>query len=232
MGQEASVSMRCPPHHTHPASITTKLRRFLRKRRRFSKFSPTFFGKSPTFFFFSPTLFEIARTFLSPTALALLPFSLIQLFSFLFARWEGSHARARARAPSSFALFAFTTFTNSIVTIYLTIYYKDIRNTVYLSLWRKGINFHFFEEKSPQRWTTLEDDFPLEKWVLCEGCESKKSKFPGKARTSRAREHLPSSFALLPLHLRFYCLPIIDREPRQPNLQIGISTYQNSTTQS
>ena len=232
MGQEASVSMRCPPHHTHPASITTKLRRFLRKRRRFSKFSPTFFFFSPTFFFFSPTLFEIARTFLSPTALALLPFSLIQLFSFLFARWEGSHARACARAPSSFALFAFTTFTNSIVTIYLTIYYKDIRNTVYLSLWRKRINFHFFEEKSPQRWTTLEDDFPLEKWVLCEGCESKKSKFPGKARTSRAREHLPSSFALLPLHLRFYCLPIIDREPRQPNLQIGISTYQNSTTQS
>ena len=97
MGQEASVSMRCPPHHTHPASITTKLRRFLRKRRRFSKFSPTFFGKSPTFFFFSPTLFEIARTFLSPTALALLPFSLIQLFSFLFARWEGSHVRACTR---------------------------------------------------------------------------------------------------------------------------------------
>ena len=98
MGLEISVSMRCPPHHTHPASITTKLRRFLRKRRRFSKFSPTFFFFSPTLFFFSPTLFEIARTFLSPTALALLPFSLIQLFSFLFARWEGSLTRAYARA--------------------------------------------------------------------------------------------------------------------------------------
>ncbi|RKV82554.1 MAG: hypothetical protein D8H91_00840 [Alloprevotella sp.] len=140
--------------------------------------------------------------------------------------------RAYTRVYSDFTLFAFTTFTNSIITIYLTTHYKDIRNTVYLSLWRKGINFHFFEEKSPQRWTTLEDDFPLEKSSFGEGCESKKSKFPGKARTSRAREHSPSSFALLPLHLRFYCLPIIDREPRQPNLQIGISTYQNSTTQS
>ena len=119
--------MRCPPHYAHPASITTKLRRFLRKRRSFSKFSPTFFGKSPTFF-------EIGRTILSPTALTLLPFSLIQIFSSLFALWEGSLTRARARAPSSFALFAFTTFTISIVTSYLTIYYKSIRNTVYLSL--------------------------------------------------------------------------------------------------
>ena len=206
--------MRCPPHHTHSASITTKLRRFLRKRWSFSKFSPTLFGKSPTFFFFSPTFFEIGRTFLSPTALALLPFSLILIFSSLFALWEGSLTRACARAYSDFTLFAFTTFTNSIVTSYLTIYYKDIRNTVYLSLWRKGINFHFFEEKSPQRWTTLEDDFPLEKWVLCEGCESKKSKFPGKAHTSRAREHSPSSFALLPLHHRFYCLLIVNKEIR------------------
>ena len=200
--------MRCPPHHTHPASITTKLRRLLRKRRSFSKFSPTFFGKSPTFF-------EIGRTFLSPTALALLPFSLILIFSPLFSRWGGTFfARAYTRAYSDFTLFAFTTFTNSIVTSYLTIYYKGIRNTVYLSLWRKGINFHFFEEKSPQRRTTLEDDFPLEKSSFCEGCESKKSKFPGKARTPRAREHLPSSFALLPLHLRFYCLLIVNKEIR------------------
>lgn len=71
--------------------------------------------------------------------------------------------RAYTRVYSDFTLFAFTTFTNSIITIYLTTHYKDIRNTVYLSLWRKGINFPFFEEKSPQRWTTLEDDFPLEK---------------------------------------------------------------------
>ena len=182
--------MRCPTHHAHPTSITTKLRRFLRKRRSFSKFPPTFFGKSPTFF-------EITRTILSPTALALLPFFFILIFSSLFAWWEDSLTRACARAPSSFALFAFTTFTNSIVTIYLTIYYKDIRNTVYLYLWRKGINFHFFEEKSPQRWTTLEDDFHLEKSSFGEGCESKKSKFPGKARTSRAREHSPSSSVLL-----------------------------------
>ena len=201
--------MRCLPHHTHPASITTKLRRLLRKRWSFSKFSPTFFGKSPTFFFFSPTFFEIARTFLSPTALTLLPFSLIQIFSSLFAWWEGSFTRAY----SDFTLFAFTTFTNSIVTSYLTIYYKGIRNAVYLSLLRKGINFHFFEKKSPQRRTTLEDYFPLEKTSFGEGCESKKSKFPWKARTPRAREHLPSSFALLPLHLRFYCLLIIDRDP-------------------
>ena len=150
MGQEASVSMRCPPHHTHPASITTKLRRFLRKRRRFSKFSPTFFGKSPTFFFFSPTFFEIARTFLSPTALALLPFSLIQLFSFLFARWEGSLTRACARAPSSFALFAFTTFTNSLITSYLTTNYKGFRNTVYLFMLQKRKNLSFSQWKIAQ----------------------------------------------------------------------------------
>ena len=130
MGQEGSVSMRCPPHHTHPAGITTKLRRFLRKRRSFSKFSPTFFGKSPTFLFFSPTFFEIARTFLSPTALALSPFSLSLIFSSFFALWEGSRTRACARAPSSFALFAFTTFTNPIITSYLTIYYNGIRNSV------------------------------------------------------------------------------------------------------
>ena len=124
MGQEVSVSMRCPPHHTHPASITTKLRRFLRKRRSFSKFSPTFFGKSPTFF-------EIGRTILSPTALAILPFSLILIFSPLFSRWENPlRARACMRAYSDFTLFAFTTFTKSLTTSYLTIYYKGIRNSV------------------------------------------------------------------------------------------------------
>ncbi len=214
MGLEISVSMRCPPHHTHPASITNKLRRLLRKRWSFSKFSPTFFGKSPTFFVFSPTFFEMGRTFLSPTALALLPFSLIQIFSPLFSRRGHFFARAYTRAYSDFTLFAFITFTNSLITSYFTTHYKGIRNTVYLSLWRKGINFHFFEEKSPQRWTTLEDVFPLEKSSFGEGCESKKSKFPGKARTSRAREHLPSSFALLPLHHRFYCLLIVNKEIR------------------
>lgn len=40
------------------------------------------------------------------------------------------HTRAYTRAYSDFTLFAFTTFTNSIVTIYLTIHYKDIRNRV------------------------------------------------------------------------------------------------------
>ncbi len=130
MGQEGSVPMRCPPHHTHPASITTKLRRFLRKRRSFSKFSPTFFGKSPTLFFFSPTFFEIGRTFLSPTALTLLLFSLILIFSPLFSRWGHSFARAYTRAYSDFTLFAFTTFTNSLITSYLTTYYKGIRNSV------------------------------------------------------------------------------------------------------
>ena len=143
MGQEGSVSMRCPPHHTHLASITTKLRRFLRKRRSFSKFSPTFFGKPPTFFFFSPTFFEIARTFLSPTALALLPFSLILIFSSLFSRWEDSLTRACARASNSFALFAFTTFTNSLITSYLTTYYNGIRNTVYLFRLQKRKNLSF-----------------------------------------------------------------------------------------
>ena len=124
MGQEGSVSMRCPPHHTQPASITTKLRRFLRKRRSFSKFSPTFFGKSPTFF-------EITRTILSPTALTLLSYSLIQIFSSLFSRWENPlRARACTRAYSNFALFAFTTFTNLLITSYLTIYYNGIRNNV------------------------------------------------------------------------------------------------------
>lgn len=39
-------------------------------------------------------------------------------------------ARAYTRAYSDFTLFAFTTFTNSIVTSYFTIYYKGIRNTV------------------------------------------------------------------------------------------------------
>lgn len=130
MGQEGSISMRCPPHHTHPASITTKLRRFLRKRRSFSKFSPTFLGKSPTFFFFSPTFLEIARTFLSPTALALLPFSLIQIFSPLFSRRGHFFARTHTRTYNDFTLFAFTTFTNSIVISYLTTYYKGIRNSV------------------------------------------------------------------------------------------------------
>ena len=123
MGQEVSVSMRCPPHHTHPASITTQLRRFLRKRQSSSKFSPTFFGKSPTFF-------EIGRTFLSPTALTLLPFSLIQIFSPLFSRRGHFFARAYIRAYSDFTLFAFTTFTNSIVTSYLTVNYNGIRNSV------------------------------------------------------------------------------------------------------
>ena len=117
MGQEGSVSMRCPPHHTQPASITTKLRRFLRKRRSFSKFSPTFF--------------EITRTILSPTALTLLSYSLIQIFSSLFSRWENPlRARACTRAYSNFALFAFTTFTNLLITSYLTIYYNGIRNNV------------------------------------------------------------------------------------------------------
>lgn len=116
MGQEGSVSMRCAPHYTHPASITTKLRRFLRKRRSFSKFSPTFF--------------EVGRTLLSPTALALLPFSFILIFSPLFSRWGTLFARVYTRAYSDFTLFAFTTFTNSIVTSYHTIYYKGIRNSV------------------------------------------------------------------------------------------------------
>lgn len=123
MGQEGSVSMRCPPLHAHPASITTKLRRFLRKRRSFSKFSPTFFGKSPTFF-------EIGRTILSPTALAILPFSLILIFSPLFSRWGYFRARVYTRAYSNFTLFAFTTFTKSLTTSYLTFYYKGIRNSV------------------------------------------------------------------------------------------------------
>lgn len=183
--------MRCPPHHTHPASITTKLLRLLRKRWSFSKFSPTFLEKSPTFFFFSPTFFEIARTFLSPTALTLLPFALIQIFSSLFAWWEGSFTRAY----SDFTLFAFTTFTNSIVTSYLTIYYKGIRNAVYLSLLRKGINFHFFEEKSPQRWTTLEDDFPLENHLSVKVVKAKNRNSQGRrarhARVSTCPPRLP-----------------------------------------
>ena len=190
MGQEVSVSMRCPPHHTHPASITTKLRRFLRKRRSFSKFSPTFFGKSPTFF-------EITRTILSLTALALLPFSLIQIFSSLFALWEGSLPRACARAPSSFALFAFTTFTKSLITSYFTTNYKGIRNTVYLFMLQKRKNLSFSQWKIAQWRCRFKEYFLVENSTFGEGCESKKSKFPGKARTSRAREHSPSSSVLL-----------------------------------
>ena len=97
--------MRCPTHHAHTASITTKLRRLLRKRQRFSKFSPTFFGKPPTFFFFSPTFFEIARTFLSPTALTLLPFSLILIFSPLFSRWGEPSSCAHIRSHTAILLF-------------------------------------------------------------------------------------------------------------------------------
>ena len=41
-----------------------------------------------------------------------------------------SFARVYTRAYSDFTLFAFTTFTNSLITNYLTIYYKDIRNSV------------------------------------------------------------------------------------------------------
>ena len=97
MGQEASVSMRCPPHHTHPASITTKLRRFLRKRRRFSKFSPTFLGKSPTFFFFSPTFLRLlARFYLSlPSRFCPSPSS---RFSLPFSLYERALSRARVHA--------------------------------------------------------------------------------------------------------------------------------------
>ena len=41
-----------------------------------------------------------------------------------------SLARVYTRAYSDFTLFAFTTFTNSIITSYLTTYYKGIRNSV------------------------------------------------------------------------------------------------------
>ena len=130
MGQEGSVSMRCPPHHTHPASITTKLRRFLRKRRSFSKFSPTFFGKSPTFFFFLPRFLRHSHDFIShcPHAFVLLPHP---DFLFPFHSMGGLfHARAYTRASSSFALFAFTTFTKPLITSYFTTHYKGIRNIV------------------------------------------------------------------------------------------------------
>ena len=102
------------------------------------------------------------------------------------------HARAYTRASSCFALFAFTTFTNSLIINYLTIHYKGIRNTVYLSLWRKGINFHFFEEKSPQRWTTLEDDFPLENHLSVKVVKAKNRNSQGRrARHARASTRPP-----------------------------------------
>ena len=100
MGQEASVSMRCPPHHTHPASITTKLRRFLRKRRRFSKFSPTFFGKCPTFFGKRPMFLLNAWRSMNLTSEEC--FIVLQIFVF-----STSLARARARTPQRFCAFCF-----------------------------------------------------------------------------------------------------------------------------
>ena len=80
--------------------------------------SPTFWEKSPTFFGKSPTFFGKCPTFFGKRPMFLLDawrsmnltseecFIVLQIFVF-----STSLARARARTPYIFALFAFTTFT-------------------------------------------------------------------------------------------------------------------------
>ena len=93
-----------------------------------------------------------------------------------------SLARARARTPCIFALFAFTTFTKMDVVYWNTVKCEGIRNGVLqkstkvrLEEAMKGVVFggeivwfasHFYENSTP----------------ICEGCESKKCMFAGNAR--------------------------------------------------
>ena len=86
-------------------------RTFMNLSPTFLKLSPTFLGKSPTFFGKCPTFFGKRPMFLldawrSMNLTSEECFIVLQIFVF-----STSLARARARTPYIFALFAFTTFT-------------------------------------------------------------------------------------------------------------------------
>ena len=141
----------------------------------FLKLSPTFFGKSPTFFRKRPMLILDAWRWIILTSENHV--WVLQIFVF-----STSLARARARAPYIFALFAFTTFTKTDVVYWNTIQCEGIRNNVLQMSTKarlleemRGVVFwgeiawfasHFYENSTPN----------------CEGCESKKCMFAGNAR--------------------------------------------------
>ena len=144
---------------------------------------------SPTFFKLSPTFLGKCRTFFGKRPMFLLDawrrmnliseeyFIVLHIFVFCT-----SLARARARAPYIFALFAFTTFTKTGVVYWNTRQCKGIRNSVLqkstkvrlveamkdVILEGERVCFvsHFYENSTP----------------IGEGCESKKCMFAGNAR--------------------------------------------------
>ena len=137
--------------------------------------SPTFFGKCPTFFGKRPMFLLNAWRSMNLTSEEC--FIVLHIFVF-----STSLARARARTPYIFALFAFTTFTKMGVVYWNTTPCESIRNGVLQKCMKVrlveatiGIVFggeivwfasHFYENSTS----------------IGEGCESKKCMFAGNAR--------------------------------------------------
>ena len=156
-------------------SVHNDSRTFMNLSPTFLKLSPTFLGKSPTFFGKRPMFLLDAWRSMNLTSEEC--FIVLQIFVF-----STSLARARARTPYIFALFAFTTFTKMGVVYWNTTPCESIRNGVLQKCMKvrpveamKGVVFggeivwfasHFYENSTP----------------IGEGCESKKCMFAGNAR--------------------------------------------------